>query len=316
MAEETKTTLSGKELRDRITDAQMDVWRVASRIQHRLKELAQAGKIKFDWNGHHRRRVTQPTAPPDYTWEFRRDFGLEESVLSDCVHGFFHEDIEAANKIFALFDNPGEYLPLYKMTFNAGCYSCGQDVPVAFNGTTVRATEKCKFPDGMPPITAMISVPSGKLVFTNYFVDVEPPTDDGRFRGALGYKLETKHYAKYGIAYGACGNSCPSILRNAEKDKIIVGKVVYDEKDDKKVIDGFTGYTRVGGVITDLWAWSATDYDNALKIGWEQTKNKFCQDDVVKVIPGKYRVSQLFHQVDYDNYKVKHKFATIERVGR
>lgn len=301
----------------KISDLEMDVFHVGGDFQRRFRGMCQQGAVKFDWNGHHKRRMTKPNAPSSYSLDFRREFGLEEGILTDCIHGFMHSDLEAAKKIYALFDKPGKYLPFMKHTYNYACYQCGEDVQLGFNGKDVKALNKCKFPDGMPPICVNISVPSGKLVFVNYFDGVEPPTDNGRFNGAAGYKLESEHYAKFNIAYGACGNSCPSVLLNAKKDKIIVGKQRYDDDDDEKIVDGFKGYERVGGVITDLWAWSAADLQTAIKVGWaEPAPLDSFKDDVIEVVPGKYRVSQLFHRVDYDNYKIKQKYATIERIGR
>jgi hypothetical protein len=299
------------------TDAEYEECRITSEAIRKFQAACQGGKITFNWNGHHKRRVTKPTFPSSYANSFRSQFGVEE----DIGEGWKSIKKENATQVLALLEKPGdESVPFGECTYTMGCYGCGQDIPLTFNGDTVKAGTRCKFPDGMGPINVTISVPSGKLVFVNYFDGVDVPNSKDVGLGPAGLRDETRHYAKHNIAYAACGNSCPSVWLNAKKDKIIVGNVIYDEKDDKKVIDGFEGYTRVGGVCTDLWAWSAACIDTATSFGWEQSYysggKKAPKDDIVKVIPGKYRVSQMFHMCDYDNYKAKHKFATIERIGR
>lgn len=276
--------------------------------RERFSALLREGKVAFDWNGHHSRRKTKPKFPPAYIYEFRRDFGYEES-FGDKLYTLFDDLNDADAELFQkVCDKPGlDWFEFHKEII-ISCFDCGRfRLGFKFDGQTVKATTRCKYPDGLPPIKAVINAPSGKLVAVNYFQAAVAPNVD-RFIGSLGYKHETEHYAKQNVAYGACGNSCPSIYANATNDKFIVGNPAYDDKMND-LPDPFPGFRQVNGVTTDLWAWSIADKKTAEKLDGKIDKN-----DTFKAVPGRYRVTQLFHRVDGDNLKIPRKFATLELI--
>lgn len=277
-------------------------------LRERFSGLLRAGKVTFDWNGHHSRRKTKPVFPPAYIYEFRDKFGYEES-FGDILYTLFAHLDDADVELFRkVCDKPGSSWFTFHEEIIISCFECGQfRMGFKFDGQTVKATTRCKYPDGLPPIKAVINVPSGKLVAANYFQDAVAPNVE-RFVGSLGYKHETEHYAKQNVGYGACGNSCPTIYANETNDKFIVGNPAYTEKMDS-IPNPFPGYRRVNGVVTDLWAWSIADKKTAEKLDGKVDKN-----DVFDAVPGRYRVTQLFHRIDGDNLRIPRKFATLELI--
>lgn len=294
------------DLRSELKD-EAEYYNLTGIANRKFRQKLMAGEITFDWNGHYRSRKTKPVFPPKYEYEFRKEFGLEESFGDILMLTVTDLSIKNFKKLLLMLDNPtNEYIPLRTVASINMCGDCGDKIKFSFNGDTVKVATKCKHPKGHPPVEVYISVPSGKLVFENYFVGANPPDDSG-LMGAVSNKYDTEHYAHQNVGYGFCGNSCPGVWLKG-KTNIIMGREGHDNND--KVIAPFTGYKQVGSVTTDLWAWSTADMETAKKLGWTGDRRA----TVVDVKPGVYKVSQLFHLVGeaYDNFELACKYATIE----
>lgn len=267
------------------------IFEVRDKIENGFKN----NKLKFSWNGHHKNG--------DYSSDVNQFYerNIAESAFLIVNHNY--------PKIKAVLENPGvNFVNFGTQKYNHGCEHCGQEIPLEFDGVTFRAKTVCPYPNGLGPIETEIITPTGQLVFANFFRGAERPKDDGY--GYQSFKIETEHFGKLNIAYGACGNSCPGVWQNG--NKIIIGNPGYD--DDDKIVDGWPEFKRVGGVITDLWAWSAADVRTAMKYGWKQPEAGF-KDGIVTVDPGKYKVTQLYHLNPERKYNHKRLFATLEKVG-
>lgn len=293
-----------------VTKQEVDDAVKVMQVREAIRERAMAGKLQFNWNGHHKKRVTMPFFPKESTPEFRKEFAFEEDVVDRLS-----VSAEVADKVMSLITlakegRASESILIGRNSYALGCYDCGKELELMYDGTAIYPRNRCQYPDGMPPINAVISVPSGRLVFANHFPGIPEPDGPGiKAFGALAFKRETRHFAKFNIAYAACGNSNPAIWINEKRNQLAIGVGSRDEADNDIAGSFDPNYKKVGRVTTDRWAWAATCEDTAKGLA------PFKLEATVKVTPGKYRVSQLFHQMKPTN-KVVRVFATLIRIGR
>jgi len=274
-----------------------------------------AGEITVDFNGHCRKKRIKVKFPKEYVWEFRRDHGHLESLKDNLFSCFMKMTTKEQVAAFQyVLDNPGKkWVEMNGLLDGSdqGCHECGKKVRYKFNGRTIKAMDACPHPTGQPPISFDIKVPSGVMVFGNYFKGVEIDINAAFHAGEFGYTehlSELKHYASKGVAQVYCGNSCPSIHK--EKDQFWIGNSALDEDYDK-VVDSMPG-KEVCSVCTDLWAWSMTDLRRALEL-----EGTVAGRDLVRVTPGTYRVTQKFYSKGgYGPPGKADIFATMERVGK
>lgn len=274
-----------------------------------LKLLGQEGKLTFNWSSHHKSRVNRPKFPAVYNSDFRKDFGLEESVLNGIT--FTAAQAEA---VLAAIREPGRGLPvvLFKCTGLLACQECGKDLELQFNGRDIYATTRCRYPSGFPEIKAVISVPSGRLVFANFFKGV-PATKGpgGEGVGAMAYKHETRHYAKYNVAHAFCGNTSPRIFVSSKRDKVVIGRPALDHKTFQDVPDPWPDYKQAGAITTEAWSWAAACEDT-VRMFEEQVPVAL----KLKVLPGQYRIIQQYHLANHNDITHPLVYGVLERIGR
>jgi len=278
----------------------------------RLQALWTNGEVTFDFNGHHKNRKTSPKVPKDYTHEFRRNFGHEEQIIGDLRPRLITETTEDhLDLLERLLTCPGNsWVELPDVCPLSCCFECGRRMKFLFNGGTIKVAEECEHPEGAPPLVNEIDVPSGMLVFCNYLRGCPDPDMNAAYNqglyGILEWKHRQDHFAKLNVAQVFCGNSCPAVSQDG--DKLYVGNPVYGDEEEIALPGD-----RVAGVTTDLWEWSASDrataelYDELVDDYHEQ----------VEVVPGRYRVTQLYHTDLKHQYSAEdepHIFATIELV--
>ncbi len=258
-----------------------------------LRDRLHAGEVRFDWNGHLLRRVTTPTVPDEYTWEYRRDFGYEEQITDAIRRARFDGDFSGVARALGRSGTP-EPLPLGGLYGLPQCGECGLRLTDwTFDGTTITCTVPCPHPTGHPAVEVTIDVPTGRLVFADVFPGVEPPGHADVY-GVPETVYEMEHYAKRQVGYLFCGNTCPAILRS--EAGMIVGR------------GEFPGFRDVGGVVTDVWAVCVAD---AAHLSGKDVKQA---DAVVRVTPGTYIVRQEIHRRK-DRDREPCVYATIRRQG-
>lgn len=290
------------------------LWAEGYKVECFLKHQMAVGEITFDYSGHHRGlKKSSPKVPTEYKWEFRRDHFWEEQIRDDIRSGFMRMTRTQQRTFKRLLKKGGDWIELNGVCRFRKCSECGANVKYKFNGSTIKAIGRCKYPKGQPPISVDIKVPSGVMVFANYF---NIPSFEGDIEGGYPeHVAELEHYAKHGVAQMFCGNSCPGVYK--EGDKFWIGNAAHGE-DYETVIDDLPG-TQVTSVTTDLWAWSMTDLYNHQKV----TGKKGIKSDqhhyysYVRVTPGTYRVTQRFYaNGGYGPEGKADIFATMERIGR
>lgn len=286
-----RTIFSSSKLRKQLDETSFFAVR---KVSKRLNYFLQKGRILFDYNGHHRTRLAQPICPKEYEYAFRRDFGYEETLINRLDHhvNYRLKSLHAIQSLQNVLDNPGPtWIQFGLLDQFTHCNECGQLLKYKFNGEVIKAINKCKHPTGSPPIKFNIDIPSGFMVFSNYFDNVEKfDADEAYHLGLFGYckhKAELEHYAKQSVAQVFCGNSCPKVNLDKENNILYVGRDGFDENDNE-VIDHLPGQ-QVASICTDLWAWSMCDSYKAKELGI------FNPDEFVAVTPGNYTVTQYFY---------------------
>lgn len=266
--------------------------------------LLKSGSIEFDYNGHYHNRKTKPIFPESYQYEFRRNFGLEETFWDRANFLIWNQlDIrkinllkKALNRETTVKFNPFGNLPSI-------CNQCGKNLEFTFDGKTIKVKNPCNYPNGYPPFSIELNIPSGELCFANSFKVPEWNDIRDLSYGPVENFREMKFYAKHGVCQAFCGNSCPSVFRDG--DKFYIANELYDNEHEN-VIDAPPG-EKIGSICTDLWAWSVIDA--------KKLKNqKFC-DFSAKVPKGRYRFTQNYYKSNYNDSERKTYtlFGTIER---
>jgi hypothetical protein len=306
-----------KRERDHGTTEAQELMVKSLELADKFDKAFQAGQIRFDFNGHHRKRRSKPTKPKEYTYDFRRDFGYEETIIDDIHTAAFiyAKDMESVELGMKLIDNPGngrKWVLLDGVNDLGYCVDCGKRLRYRFNGRTIKVVDACEHPTGTP-ITFEIDVPSGVMLFANYFDKIVDFDTNTAYRadahGAAEHKMELEHYAAQNVAQVFCGNSCPGIYKCENRDKFWIGNAGYDSEGDNET-EQMPGKS-VGSICTDLWAWSMTCQDTYDKLGCEHGS-----DFDVKVKPGKYRVTQhWYHKGGYGPGDKADIFAEIDPVN-
>lgn len=285
-------------------------------LYDKFKHELRNGKIKVDFAGHLGQKegpitLAESTIPYNEWWSHIYDILIPtRSVL------FYGPMID---------ENYQVELPSF--TGINTCGECGEKVSIWWTGEIFELkpytkqelytnnTSPCSESGGIKDYTVEIDVPSGRLVFANDFRHFVPEADKDRY---VNYNSEIKKtvldYAESNMLYAFVGNSCPRVYVNTE-GTITVGHPLYDD-DDNPVSDFGED---CGSICTDLWWFSATDYDYLKKRGKErEIEEKTIEDWVevsVDVKPGRYQMTVHTDALDdNDDWPREERFVTIVRI--
>lgn len=228
----------------------------------------------------------------------------------------------------------GETECLLHDTRELSCCNC--DEPVAFmldiEKKTAVAQSVCQFSNGLPEYSVELDVPSGKLVFANdfrtFFGGMRGEPRERGPRGSVNYVAGqcavAEHYASKGMFHITVGNTSPGIYKSGNTITMASRREGVKAKADEKDFG-----RKCGSICTDLWWYSAADYDKlkecveamlAAKPSKESRTDDSDDDDdvrlsiktfqdvldrddttVVKVKPGRYRATGRRHLADRDD---------------
>lgn len=282
----------------------------AQEVQLALTKKFARGKILFNWNGHHRNRIISPKlnfSTPGQTNTIERQI-VPDILLQMMIKIAHAEDSEAWHRIKIWKEIlGGRHNNWYHLNtkHDIRCYQCGASIQLLFNGMTIKSAEPCPYSKGHPSFHVDIDIPSGVMVFANGFDKLIHPSDQQlqnlNLYGIPEEAERMRWYSEQGVAYGFCGNSCPSIHRPKKYQgrKYLIGNNIKSR--------------RVGSIVTDWWAWTITDLENARKLA-----QYIDQDNMIETKPGKYRVTQLFYRPehnDYSNSERRNLFGKVEFLG-
>ncbi len=192
------------------------------------------------------------------------------------------------------------------------CGECGKRFEIKYDGKIIYTDSKCDVPGGLKPWALELEVPSGKLVFRNDMRDIFPSDEAYSFdvNSTHGTKACEEHYAKLGMFHVFVGNTCPSIYVFPD-GRVIVGHL-FDE--DKRIPKKYSKVKKAGFICTDLWWFSACDYDEFVKrSGGGPDKVGWVPDVIVELPgPGRYKLTS-YYSASNDPDKLK-EYAIIEKL--
>lgn len=185
------------------------------------------------------------------------------------------------------------------------CSICSKYVEYVLDNDVIIAQSECPYPDGYPPFTVDLNVPSGKIVFANDLralttlndrdYDVNSTSEMGRL---------TKDYASNdAMVHVFVGNSMPGVYRKSD-GSVTVENGGYDADADYEPlpVEGL----ELGSICTDLWWFSAMDADvfnqrcKEFNLDPEVFAPGWTELIVVDVAPGIWRWSVDYMQDTHD----------------
>lgn len=270
-----------------------------------LKTLHKKGELKFDTKGHFNH------------YDLDR---LTKSVISGIMAGIYlHDDfdLDKTNTFQLLYTgNPHE----------TKCQGCNSTLKLETDLKTIRPVgEECSryYEQDFP---VQIAVPSGKIAFANDMRHLfNNFRDDFYVNESIGIKQCSDAYSKIGMIHQYVGNSCPGIYKLTKDNSLVVGSdgwgaddgVVWNSETEKeetlteeqreaRTIKG----NRKGSICTDLWWFSACDYDLYKRLG-----GKDSDVDIVDVEAGIYEATSMYKTVEDDGIDDSPIiYATIKKV--
>jgi hypothetical protein len=169
-----------------------------------------------------------------------------------------------------------------------------------------------ELPDSYTSVITL-DVPSGKIIVTDDLRPVYDWRDEeaGSYNTALGQLNAIRLMAEQGCAYGPVGNSCPSLYRTGP-DTYVIANPAFDEDDGREIIP--EGWEGLAWIITDLWAYSAADWEDYLSRGGTEACLEH-KGKVVDVPPGRYEFTHHTGEAGFDGFAAGTVvFADIRRL--
>lgn len=257
---------------------------------------------------------------------------IERYLLNPLSSGKFGKD-----KIIPFFSH-GINTPRWMEEIH--CVDCGCNMKVKKKGNVYtndleedeeeywvyvkEAQSACNFPEGVGHYSNVIDVPSGKLIFSNYLLNLfdnelaitsdEYISDKCGYRNSInsdyGVKLNTEFWNNLKVIYIQVGNTSPTLYQNPKNHEITC-KIGQSQKDSIKK----------GKIDTSVWAVFGMDYDEFIKLCKENGKDTENIDDIealeaqykpvyIDVPAGKYEVTS-YNAAKYDDQDT---FFTIKTV--
>jgi hypothetical protein len=141
-----------------------------------------------------------------------------------------------------------------------------------------------------------IEVPSGELIFTNYFEKdelYELPEDikwnrENSINHLMGRLNLMEYLASKNVGYGQMGNMDVTIFLKDTKDQIIVGSE-YGRRDHQM---RHKGYTKLGSISLRVWRWMCAD--KQILIGHGENVEELSDTVVANVNPGRWVVEHYY----------------------
>jgi len=163
---------------------------------------------------------------------------------------------------------------------------------------------------GLPEISVLLNVPSGKLAVANDLRRFYRLIDDHDMTSFSGMQKIMRSYERIGLAFGFIGNTCPSLFRTDSRH-LAIG--VKGDRDGRRNVNPVDGARAVAHICTDLWWYSLCDLDDLLSIGGGKVPEDVT---VVSVEPGVYRVRHRYHLLDREDCRAALVFARIDRIRK
>lgn len=225
----------------------------------------------------------------------------EEDIQSQN-HRFFpkHRDEKTFRVKATMFTYDPELAPA--VILNSGmfqCNLCGEypslevDQTDPANLTLIAGESMCATPDGFT-YDVTVDVPSGELVFADFFtfVEEEPEFID------INHKAGQKEYAEWleerNVGYTQLSSGGYEIHRNLTSGEIFIGELYDEDVDDEVIPDG---HELLGDISCGVWSVCFTDSNT-----YSTLMNPREEDDIVRVsVPsGRYTLTNYTTLADHE----------------
>lgn len=137
------------------------------------------------------------------------------------------------------------------------CGHCGESPSwVPYEGKEIASATTCNWA-AQPLQTMTVSFPSGEIAFADHLgARIEPLKTPANYNSKAGQAEFSKAMESIGIAYGAVGNTSPSVYLETATGDILV---VSEEWSEEEELLSPEGWVMLGEICTDLWAYSIMD---------------------------------------------------------
>lgn len=157
-------------------------------------------------------------------------------------------------------------------------------------------------------LVSEIEVPSGELIFQNYFntkklyVDPENEWGEPSINSVLGRDVLMQYLAKQNVGYGQMGNMSVSIhVKNDGSEIIVTTPYGYDGEKDEEYDVEFDGFKQMGSISLSVWRWQCADKkvleeagETIPEIDPKAKVDVYSDAVLAKVKTGKWRIEHYF----------------------
>lgn len=180
------------------------------------------------------------------------------------------------------------------------CQNCGERLQWERGPrSSIVATTDCSVSNGTT-YSNTINVASGRIVFADSLFHVFPKLVDRKgldYNSAVGRKEFARRLAENNIAYGSVIDTSPTLYLNTITGGLVVADVFDDYYDEDE--DGTPeGWEKLGLIITDLWAYSITDYDTFVNHGGDPDDPRVT---IAEIPAGEYTFTHYADQASFDD---------------
>jgi len=282
-----------------------------------------------NWNWNHHYKIDEKFLLGSLDSLKDHFFKMHFSMRVPVDYGMPEDHLETIRVFMSDPSSPmPEWIPLNKPNCNQYCINCGKNSQLETNGHEVRLVGPCEYPEGYPPWSVEVEFPTGKIYVWDdlrpWFPEAEAKLEklesdkdvlwDYSVNRTVGNHNSMLVYAEENYLTGPCGNSCPGIYQKDDNpDELLVATPAYEDEDGNDLGDsGIPGYTRIGGVCTNLWRYSFADahyMENSVSVDLEELEKL----DVIHVNAGRWRCTNYQHLEVFDLKKMS-LYAKLERL--
>lgn len=159
-------------------------------------------------------------------------------------------------------------------------------------------------------LTSTINVPSGELIFTDFFrteslherPDVYTDKEYCDIESLKGRNKLMQYLATQNVGYGQLTNTCYGVFVKDDKTEIILANIYYYDEDDYEYHTEIDGFTYLGSVCCDMWRWQCAD-----KLVLDAVNDPYEEKEhiVADVNIGNWQIEHFFDFIrDCDNDKI------------
>lgn len=293
------------------------------KVRGGIPGLVKAIKEKIDW--HHSYYQAAFHWPNKYRDSYEESMRFQKHAMRSLAY-YAREDCIRPNVFIS--ESPEVY-----------CFKCGKTLRVYLRSDGVLGLGQyrenclkdkdfspeeivCPLKDGVKPHSIRIGVPTGKLLFANFFREIEIAPEGKKYSTEfnldtpLGRQNIARYLASQNVGYAQTGNLTVQFFKKG--DEIIVtrsealdaeSELKYCRKQPEKyaveiakyteMIKFFEGYEYIGSISCEVWRWMCADRQHLEAQGFSPEKNMDYVD--VAVTPGTWELTDYYWSDDYND---------------